>query len=168
MTTKLGTLNDLALPPPETDTAANSSSRYKPRRQVSHEDGPDATFWNTSYFIPGISGPARCLEDARDGILENNKPKTRRKPKTSNESAVTSVSRSSLIWYEESTGRNPCQLKATRTRRHGRWIRRRRHNRRNPTTKRGHVRPYQMTLYRQATKMNQMKRIPFCHNEAIV
>jgi hypothetical protein len=97
MTTKLGTLNDLALPPPETDTAANSSSRYKSRRQVSHEDGPDATFWNTSYFIPGISGPARCLEDARDGILENNKPKTRRKPKTSNESAVTSVSRSSLM-----------------------------------------------------------------------
>ena len=98
MTTKLGMQNDLAALSSQEETPPDQGSRYKPRRQVSHEDGPDAAFWSTSYFIPGISGRARCLEDVnqtRGVVLE--KPTTRRRSSNNSKSQVTSVvSRSSL------------------------------------------------------------------------
>lgn len=61
MTTNMGMDNDFAQDMSLNDT--NNNNKYKQRRHVFHEDGPDPTFWNQSYFIPGISGKPRCLSD---------------------------------------------------------------------------------------------------------
>jgi hypothetical protein len=41
--------------------AAASPYRSRQRHFVYHNDGPDQEFWESSYFIPGISGRPRCL-----------------------------------------------------------------------------------------------------------
>lgn len=97
MTTKLGMDNDLVLAP-----ESEGENRYKQRRQVHHLDGPNPSFWSQSYFIPGISGKARCLQDLKDttatGSMEKLSPK--RQTSTSNESTTTAhttnTTRSSL------------------------------------------------------------------------
>lgn len=42
---------------------------YKRRRSVEHQDGSNEEFWETAYFIPGISGKARCLSNTDNGDL---------------------------------------------------------------------------------------------------
>lgn len=51
------------VPPTNSDGAIAAAAPYKTRPFVNHEDGSDPEFWNASYFIPGITGRPRCLQE---------------------------------------------------------------------------------------------------------
>jgi hypothetical protein len=55
MSTELSTNDDVAI------DAAPYKTRTRPF--VHHKDGSDVEFWNTSYFIPGITARPRCLPE---------------------------------------------------------------------------------------------------------
>jgi hypothetical protein len=50
-------------PSTDSDCAIAAAAPYKTRRFVNHKDGSDPEFWNASYFIPGITGRPRCLQE---------------------------------------------------------------------------------------------------------